>query len=243
MNKIIKTLLPITLLIFSFANGQSKAIGDAPLDLEKFNFNTKVSDLFPDKYKSKDYKDVYEINVKGDVERSIMIQKETAYSNNYSADKKAFGYEYLQKNWSDRDKLAFFKTQYFQKVNVATTLDGKIKVIGSVADELTKTESGNLLKLLNEKFGVSRKLKNSWNDKLSIYEWSQKDRIIRFVTAYNDESNTMKIVIDKDKKTIAGGEKEPHYVSYLFIINPTLKSEVFGKMNTGDFVYLDDSKD
>ncbi|WP_163411495.1 hypothetical protein [Flavobacterium ajazii] len=83
-------------------------------------------------------------------------------------------------------------------------------------------------------------MKNSWNESFTIYEWIAKNRIIRYVSAFNDESTTMKIVIDKESQTIASGEKETHYVGYLFIINPLLKSEVFGKMKTGDFVYLDE---
>jgi hypothetical protein len=224
-------------LMFTICNGQTKAIGDGPLNLETFNFDTKISDLYPERNKSKDYKGVYEI--KGAL-HSQMVEKDTTYINEYSANKKAVGIQYLQKSSTSIDEMAFFENQKFQKINVATTLNGKIKAINAVADELTEQKSAELLKKLANKYGKPKKLKNSWDEKFTIYEWTAKNRIIRYVSAYDDESTTMKIVINEEKQTISSGNKEPHYVGYLFIINPALKSEVFGKIKTGDFVYLDE---
>jgi len=243
MNKTIITFMTVSISLFSLFNAQTKAIGDTPLDLEAFNFNTGIAVLFPEKNKSKSYNNAYEINLNGNPERSIMVEKEATFNDKYGKDRKENGYEYHQKNWSNIDEVASFQTQFFQKINVATTLDGKIKVISGLADELTKTDSEKLLKLLTNKYVAYRKLKSSWNEKVVIYEWTKKDRIVRFATSYNDESNTMKIVVDQSKKTVTEGEKQPHFVGYLFIINPSLKSEIFGKMNSGDFVYLDDRKD
>ena len=230
----------LLLLTFSLSFAQQKAIGEAPLDIENFSFKTDISSLLPEKYKSKDYANTYEINIEGDRERSVMLTKKETFLNNYSPEKKKIGFEYSQVNWSNIDKMAVFKNTYFQKISIATTNDGKIKAIAVVADELTKSDSQNILKLLTAKFGTSQKKKSSWNQKLTIYEWAKPDRIIRFVTAYNDESTTLKIVVDKDKNTIENGAKEPHFVSYLFLIDPASKAEVFGKLNSGDFVYLNE---
>ncbi len=41
---------------FLSCHNQVKPIGEAIVDLENFNFNTKISELYPDKYKSKEYK-------------------------------------------------------------------------------------------------------------------------------------------------------------------------------------------
>lgn len=136
--------------------------------------------------------------------------------------------------------MAVFENRQFQKVNVATTINGKIKVINAVADEITPKQCDGLIKKLVKKYGKPKKMKNSWNETFTIYEWTTKSKIIRFISAFDDESTTMKLIIDKENQTIASGEKEPHYVGYLFIINPLLKAEVFDKMKTGDFVYLDE---
>jgi len=226
--------------MFTSCSGQTKPIGDEPLKLESFTFDTKISDLYPDKNISKEYKGFYEI--KGTV-HSQLVAKDTTYINKYSDNKKTIGIEYLQQSSTSIDKMAEFENQQFQKINVATTIEGKIKAINAVADELTEQQSEDLIKKLVKDYGKSKKLRNSWNEKFIIYEWTAKDRIIRFVSAYDDESTTMKLVIDEEKQTISSGEKKPHYVGYLFIINPVLKDEVFGKMKTGDFVFLDEKEE
>lgn len=238
INKILLQLFA-SILMFINCDGQVKPIGDAPLNLETFNFDTKISDLYPDKNKSKDYKDVYEI--KGAL-HSQMVAKDTTYINEYSDNKKAIGIEYRQQSSTSIDAMAIFKNQQFQKINVATTLEGKIKVINAVADELTEEQSEDLIKKLEKKYGKPEKLKNSWNEKFVINQWTEKDRIIRFVSAYDDESSTIKLVIDEGEQSISSREKGPHYIGYLFIINPALKDEVFEKMKTGDFVFLDEEK-
>jgi hypothetical protein len=237
MKNNITLLLLLSTIMFTSCNGQTKPIGDEPLNLENFNFDTKISVLYPDKNVSKDYKGFYEI--KGTF-HSQMVAKDTTFINEYSENKKAIGIEYRQQSSTSIDTMAIFENQKFQKVNIATTLDGKIKIVNAVADEITQQQSDVLIKKSVKKYGNPKKFKNSWNEKFIIYEWTEKNRIIRFVSAYNDESTPMKLVIDKEKQTITSGEKEPHYVGYLFIINPALKSEVFGKMKTGDFVFLDE---
>lgn len=238
MKNYILSLFAVSSLIFTSCEGQVKPIGEAPLDLENFSFNTKFADLIPEKYKSKTYENVYEIEINTDRHKTIMFQRDSTFSNQFTKERKAIGLEYRQGNWGMDDELAVFKNQYFQKVNLATTLDGKIKALGCLADELTKTESENLLKMLTAKFGTSKTMKSSWNKKLTIHEWTKKDRIIRYVTSFTNEENTMKIVLDETKGTIEEGKKEPHYLGYLFIVNAAMKSEIFGKMNTGDFVYI-----
>lgn len=232
-NNITILLLLSTILFY----GQTKPIGEEPLNLENFNFDTKILDLYPEKNKSKEYNGFYEI--KGTI-HSQLVAKDTTFINEYSDNKKAIGIEYRQQSSTSIDTMAIFENQQFQKVNVATTISGTIKVISSVADEITPQQCNGLIKKLVKKYGKPKKLKNSWNETFTIYEWTTKNKIIRFVSAFDDESTTMKLIINKENQTIASGEKEPHYVGYLFIINPLLKTEVFGKMKTGDFVYLDE---
>lgn len=235
-NNITILLLLSTILFY----GQTRPIGEEPLNLENFNFDTKILDLYPEKNKSKEYNGFYEI--KGTI-HSQLVAKDTTFINEYSDNKKAIGIEYRQQSSTSIDTMAIFENQQFQKVNVATTISGTIKVISTVADEITPQQCNGLIKKLVKKYGKPKKLKNSWNETFTIYEWTTKNKIIRFVSAFDDESTTMKLIINKENQTIASGEKEPHYVGYLFIINPLLKTEVFGKMKTGDFVYLDEKID
>ena len=237
MKNIITILLLLSTVMFTSCYGQTKPIGEEPLNLESFNFDTKILDLYPEKNKSQQFKNFYEI--KGTI-HSQLVAKDTTYINEYSENKKAIGIEYRQQSSTSIDTMAVFENQQFQKVNVATTINGTIKVINAVADEITLKQCDALIKTLIKKYGKPKKMKNSWNETFTIYEWTTKNKIIRFVSAFDDESTTMKIVIHEENQTIASGEKEPHYVGYLFIINPLLKAEVFGKMKTGDFVYLDE---
>ena len=57
------------------------------MDLENFSFKTDISSLLPEKYKSKDYANTYEINIEGDRERSVMLTKKETFLNNYSPEK------------------------------------------------------------------------------------------------------------------------------------------------------------
>jgi hypothetical protein len=233
----ITLLFLLSTIICTSCYGQTKPIGEEPLNLESFSFDTKISDLYPEKNKRKDYKGCYVI--KGAL-RSQLVVTDTTFANQDVKNKKAIGIEYRQQSSTSIDTMAVFENQKFQKINVATTIEGKIKIINAVADELTEQESQELIKKLVKKYGNLKKLKNNWNEKFTMYEWVKNNRIIRLVSAYNDESTTMKLVIDNDKKTITSTEKETYYVGYLFIINQALKDEVFGKMKTGDFVYLDE---
>ena len=233
MKKNLLLLLLLTNILFTSCNGQAKPMGDEPLNLETFNFDTKISDLYPDKNKSENYIGYYEI--KGTVHSQLVIKDTT-----YLETKKAIGLEYRQQSSTSIDTMVVFENQKFEKINLATTIEGKIKAINAVAEELTEQKYELLIKKLENKYGDPKKLKNNWNEKFTIYEWLKNNKIIRLVSTYDDESTTMKVQIDKEKRTISSGDKEPHYVAYLFIINPALKSEVFGKMKTGDFVFLDE---
>ncbi len=237
MKKIVS--LSILLSAFIFCYGQTKPVGEVPVDLEQFNFATKISTLFPEKYHSKTYDNAYEIPV--DENGMVMIQLDTTLIS--EGGRKAIGLEYRQLNWNSVTPLALFEKHIFQKINIATTLDGKIKAFAALADDMTQTDQTSLLKMLKKKYGTPKKMKNNWDEKLTILEWTKQDRIIRYVGKYDDErQGTMTIVVDQNKGTISEGEKEPHFKAYLFLINPKLKNEVFGKLRTGDFVYLEEKK-
>lgn len=237
MKKIIKTLILILLFKSTINYGQTKPIGEEPLSLDEFNFDTKITLLYPDKYLEKNSNDTYTVNE--DKNDWVTFRKDSTFIDNYSDNERAIGIEYHQTSWTNINQLALFVNQSFQKINTATTLNGKIKVINPVATDISKEQSEDILRALVNKYGKYEKLKNKWNEKYDMYQWIYKDRIIRYVIQYDDEKNTIKMTVDQDKNTIEKGKKEHHYIGYIFIINRVLKDEVLGKMRTGDFVYLD----
>ena len=234
MKNYVSVLLLCT-ISFSHCKGQVSPIGEEPLLLENFRFDTKISELYPDKNKSKKYEGYFE--VMGTM-RPQMVLKDSTYVNEFTTGKKAIGIEYRQQTSTSIDTMAMFGNQAFQKLNIATTPDGKIKIINAVAENLTAEQADEFIKRLINEYGTPRKLKSSWNDEFTIYQWSETKKIIRFVSAYNDESNSLKIAVDADKKTASPGKKEPHFVGYFYIINPAMQEDVFGKVKTGDFAYL-----
>lgn len=79
----------LSIVLFTSCYGQIKPIGEQPLNLESFNFDTKILDLYPEKNKSKDYNGFYEI--KGTV-HSQLVARDTTYTNEYSENKKSNWY-------------------------------------------------------------------------------------------------------------------------------------------------------
>jgi hypothetical protein len=236
MRYIILLLLVANTLVFTVCNGQSKPIGDAPLNLAAFNFKTSIASLYPAKNKSRRYKNAYE--VAGAVHSQLVIT-DTTFATQPSGNQRAIGIEYRQQSSTSIDTMAVWGAQSFQKVNIATTLDGRIKVVSAVAEHLTSLQSGQLIEQLTATYGTPKKSKISRHEGFTRYEWTTASSIIRFVSAVDDESATLKMVVAPQKSTVNSGKKEPHVLGYLFLINPVLKQEVFGNLRTGDFMYLD----
>ena len=233
-----KTIKPVSflnlLLLFSSCNSQTKPIGEATLDLSNFDFNVKITTLYPDKNKSKEYTNYYNISTKYN---TILVEKDTTFLENYSEQKKASGFTYLQKNSSNVDTLAVFEKQVFNKINIATTLKNEIMVISAVADEMSENDNETFIKLLTDKYGKCLKTEGEFIGKFFIYEWQTNKNFIRFSTIRNNESNTLKIVIDKEKQTLNTGIKEPHYEGYFYIIKKEYLKNI-KTLKTGDFVYV-----
>jgi hypothetical protein len=233
--KSIKLISFLTLLLlFISCGGQTKPIGEQPLDLSHFNFDTKITVFYPNKNKSKDYKGYYAITTKYN---SQLVEKDTTFIDEYSDHKKAMGIEYRQQSSSNIDTLAVFEKQIFNKINVATTLDNKVKVICAVADEMSITESQSFIKTLSDKYGKCKKSESEFFGKYFIYEWQTNNAIIKYSSVFNNESTTLKIIVDKTKNTIKQGNNEPHFEGYFYLI----KKEYIGgieNLKTGDFVFI-----
>ncbi|WP_138765842.1 hypothetical protein [Pedobacter xixiisoli] len=220
--------------LISACMGQVKPIGQAPLDLLDIDFGTKITTLYPDKYKSEKWDDYYDIPV-GDETR--MVQRDTTFINEFSEDQKAVGVEYRQKSSSSGDTLAIAGDQAFSSLSVAVSLDGKIKAIGAEVSEITDKEAKDFIATLTKKYGNHKKLEGEFMTKFTIYEWEAKDRIFRYSTIFNDEKNTLKLEVDKDQGTIKSMDKTPHHDGYFFVINKNFIEDL-KTLGTGTFVYI-----
>lgn len=235
MKKIL-LLFVISSFIFLGCQSQVKPIGEAILDLENFNFNTKISTLYPEKYKSEEYKNTYIMKGFNSNEIFVTIDSTYIWEKNSSL-------EYLQGNSSSLDSIAIFGNHIFQKVNAMSADDGKIKIINGVSYWTSKTSADNFLKLLNEKYGKPTKLINGWKNELILYQWEANNRVIRFVSNPNNDiddfNKQYKLINENFKPT----KQEPQFDCYLFIINSAYKEEVFEQTNfSGDFGFFSNEK-
>ncbi|SDG51022.1 hypothetical protein SAMN05421827_107120 [Pedobacter terrae] len=214
--------------------GQVKPIGQAPLNLIDINFNTPVTSLYPEKYKSEQWDNYFNIPV-GDETR--MVQRDTTFINEFSKDQRAIGVEYRQKSSSSGDTLAIANKQSFSSLSIAASLDGKIKAIGAEVDDITDKDAKDFIAALTNNYGKSKKLEGSFISKFTIYEWEAKDRIFRYSTIFKDEKNTLKLSIDKEAGTIESMDRIPHHDGYFFVINKAFINDL-KTLRTGLFVYI-----
>lgn len=235
MKKIQSLLIIISFAVmFSACNGQVKPLGKAPLKLLDFNFDTKVATLYPDEYKSKQYKGYYDLPVDGETR---MIKTDTTFNSEYSEDKKAIGIEFRQVSSSSGDVLALAGEQAFSAINIASALDGTIKAIGAEVGEITPKEAKKLIDMMNGKYGKYKKLEGEFMERFNIYEWESKDKIYRYASIFTDESNQLKIEVDQDKGKIQAGEMKSHDEGYFFLINKSYIKDL-ETLHTGAFVYI-----
>ena len=148
--------------------------------------------------------------------------------------------DYKRDITSYNDVIARFGQYDFNAINFATTLNGNIMIFNGVASKISRKETDKFVELLNEKYGKSTKTKGNFiTQTFNIYTWQLKDRIIKYSVVTNDESNTLKIDLNKSKETIENQSKKPHIEAYLFIIKKDYKEKILGKLTGGDFVYLE----
>lgn len=209
------------------------SIVEEPLQLENFDFRTKLSILLPEKTKSKEYNGYYEL-------KSEMLRVDTISDGEFIGSGKPVRIEYHQQSFSNEDILAKFGNEEFNAVNLATTLDGKIIFLNALIDKTDLKQTKVFIETLDKKYGKSTKTKGKFSDiNFDIFTWQLKDRIIRYTTVFDNEENVLKIEVDKENKKIMNGDKNPHYKGYIFIIKKEYKDQIFGKVSSGDFVFLE----
>lgn len=220
---LILAILPIVLSCNGQEKSVPKSLAEESLQLENFDFSTKLSTLLPEETKSKEYTGYYKI-------KSEMLEVDTISDGQFIGSEKPVRIEYRQRSFSNRDVIATFDDFEFNAINLVTSIDGKLMLINAVAGETDKGKTDHFVSTLNKKYGNSKKTKGEFAEQnFDIYTWKLKDRIIKYNVVFDDEKSTLKI----------GGEKNPHYQSYLYIIRNEFQNEIFGKVSSGDFVYLE----
>jgi len=225
-------MLPLVICCNGQQNKPATSLDKEPVQLENFDFNTKISTLLPAAMKSKEYAGYYQ--AKGE-----FIEIDTISDDNFVEDEKPVRIEYRQRSYASRDVLAKFDDHEYNAVNLATTMDGKIMLISAVVGNTTIDDTNDLAAYLTKKHGKPVKSKGEFaNKNFDITTWQLKDRMIRYSLVLDNEDNTLKIQADQGSKQITGGEKTPHYTGYIFVIKNEYKDKILENRSSGDFVYL-----
>lgn len=220
-----KIIYVLSVLLFFTSCKKEEAV-----ELQDFDFNKKTSAYFSDKDKYKTYDHYYRI-------KSEVIGVDTISDGEFIGSEKPIRIEYRQEIFSNDDVLARFDDFDFNAINFATTVDNRMMVFNAVAGNISLKETQKFVELLDEKYGKSKKTRESFIKPYEIYTWLLKDRIIKYCVVSEDESNTMKIEVDEKGNSIKSGVREPHLKAYIYIIKNEYSNQIVGQMSSGDLLY------
>jgi len=228
---ILVTALPILLS----CNQQSRPVTsptEEALQLEDFDFSTNISTLLPEKTKSKVYSGTYEL-------KSEMLEADTVSDGDYGSETPV-RIEYKQQSFSSEDVLAEFAGEEFNAVNLVTAMDGSIMLVNALKDLAGLKQMRTFIETLEKKYGKPVKSKGKFaNQDFDLYTWQLNDRIIRYSVVLESEENTLRLEVDENTKKVSEGKKESHYKGYIYILKNEFKDKIFGKVSSGDFVFLE----
>lgn len=238
-----KTLLILMLAATGCSHAQVKPLGEETLDLERFGFDTEITDLYPEKNKNTFYPDGNVFNICGEEDGFFERKTEKNGHRIFADDIQKEVVVYKQYVYTNKP-LARLGKQTFGVVNTMTTPDGRIVAVNASARNSTQSQHAELVACLTEKYGTPTRLQNDWDENAApVYEWTGEDRIIRCVHAV-DKSAVLQVDLSAMQISQENGQT---VVSHLFIINPELKGEVFpgGKRCTvyGNFGYINGRAD
>lgn len=239
-----KTVLMFMLAATGCIHAQVKPLGEGTLNLETFGFDTKITDLYPEKNKNNFYSNGNVYNFPGSNEEFFERNQEKNGYKIYDDDIQKDVVVYRQISYISQP-IARFGKQSFGNVAIMATPDGRIAAVGATARNTTESQSAEFVASLTKKYGAPVRLKSDWDENdAPLYEWIGKDRIIRYVYAV-DKSTVLNV--DLNEMRISQEEGGKTYESHLFIINPELREDVFpgGKRCTlsGNFVYINEKTD
>jgi hypothetical protein len=233
--KMKKLLLIFAILPFIIScNGQEKPIAislaEEPLQLENFDFETKISTLVPEKNKViNKYGEYYKL-------KSEIMIVDTIKDREFIESEQLIRIQYGQGGYTFQDALAKFRDFDFNAISLATTLGGKIMIVNGLVGKIDLYETQDFIKLLNKKYGKAIQTKSEFVRPFDIFTWQLKDRIIKYCIVGNDETNTIKFVVDNENKEIDNGKKEQYFEAYIYIIKNEYAETLIGKMGS-DFSY------
>jgi hypothetical protein len=229
-----KLLLLLAILLFIIScNGnktpKAKSLSEETLELENFDFDTKISTLVPEKNKKvTKYGEHYEL-------KSEMMIVDTI-TNGDSGQPIRIRYNPL--SYTLEDAMAKFDEFDFNAISLETTLGGKIMAVNGLVEKISLSETQVFIDLLNKKYGKAIQTKGDFVRPFDIFTWQLKDRIIKYCIVINNETNTMKIVVDNENKEIKKGKKEQYFGAYIYLIKNEYAEKLIGKMG-GKFSYCD----
>jgi hypothetical protein len=221
-------LLLFVLLIFLLISCKK----ESAIELEDFNLDSKLSTFVSAKNKHKTYTNYFEI-------KSEIIGADTVSDGGFIGSEQPIRIDYKQQVFSQEDVIARFGDFEFNAINFATTMTGQLMVFNGLAAKISLKETQSFVQLLNEKYGKAAKTKGEFIKPFDIYTWQLEDRIIKYCVVSDDESNTLKIIVDKDQQTIKEGKKEAYLNGFIYIIKKEYADQVIGKMDSGDLLYCD----
>lgn len=223
----------IALLCFIFmesCNGQSKSLAENTVDLESFDFNTKIADLLPEKFKTD--KNTYEIP--GDY-FSYTINRWPVYNNQSDKNEDIIGYHYDMSNYSNANPFAVFGKQAFGKIGIVSNLSNEIQLIAAEA-RMSEKESNDFIQKLTEKYGSCKMIKaQNFRDR-DIYEWANNNILYRYAPVKTDNSNALRFNVD-GSNTITEGKTASFTEGYFYTFSKDFEKEI-KYLNTGIFVYI-----
>lgn len=240
-----KKLFSLTwLLLVAVCCGQGKSLDKEPLNLQTFDFGRSFSSIFPETLRNKEYPTyfVYDIPVENERMPSS-FQKDSVYTDEFSEDKKFFGFQTNQMGYNSRHHFAYFGNVKFNKIGLFSAPKGQTEVISAMAYDLTKEEVADYITALKNKLGPSKKLTSNHHSNSNHMGWKKEGKVYRLSTSWNDESNTLNMEIDQQNKTISQGRINPHYDLYFFVAKPPMRKGLMEMMNTGDFTFFPAKKD
>lgn len=221
-------------------------LGEKTLELETFRFDTKITDLYPEKNLNTFYVngDVY--NFPGTEEAFFERKREI---NGYKITEDDIEEEvvvYHQITYPYELVIARFGEMPFNDVSVMTTADDRIAAISATAHAVEKDRSDELVAYLTERYGTPTRMESSWDrrDGAPLYEWITETRIIRYVYAVDHQTI---LHVDPERMQISQEESGKTCDAHIFIINPELREVVFpGDKNctvSGNFVHINEEKE
>jgi hypothetical protein len=220
-------------------SGQPKVFGESPINLENFDFNLNVKKFYPEANK---YRAIYVpitqaiqiYDVELDNLGSILIMKETVREG-WREDSEPKWIEYKQQGCNNYQKLAVFGKYTFSCVDMVTTVDNQVMVIGAYDFYGTEENAMNFIKLLNKKYGKNiQTKKNVFSRDFNIYTWELKDRIIKYCFVSPDDRGTLTVVLGEQNEET---EEEEEMEAYFYIIKKEYADKVIGNLNTDNLIY------